>query len=813
MTSPRSRHRGLTVVHLALLGLSLLGPVPYALSADALAAVERRAYRIPPGPLADTLNRFAAAAGVSLTFDPRDVPATRSPGLEGSHTVEEGFAILLRDSGLALQARPGSGSYTVVPLPSDATLLPAVKIQADTETRGTSEGTGAYTTAVTRTATGLSLAPRETPQSVSVITRERIDDQQMKTVADALRSTPGVSLKAMDRGRNELSARGFSVNNFQIDGLPVTSGNVGIETTSTVIYDRVEVVRGATGLLSGAGDPSASVNLVRKHADSRSFTSAVSAQLGSWDRRTLTADLTTPLNASGSVRARVAGSYSRQDAFIDLEDTRNTTFYAVVDADLGERTRLSVGASDQRDDRRGVYWGGLPYFFSDGTRTDWHRGKTTAARWHRWDTEEQTLFAALEHAFDNRWTIRAQANHYRQDEHSNLLWFWGLPDRTTGEGMSLYPYLYVTEPRQDQLNAMATGPFTLFGREHELTAGFMHSRVKGGWDNGGVPLNAADYENGAGNFYTWDGSFVAPVWDAPYVASRSTVTQTAFYAAARLQLADPLKLIAGSRVSRYRQENEQAAWTAEPYELRENGVLTPYVGVLYDIGHHLTAYASFTTIFNPQSARDRNGRYLDPLEGDSYEAGLKAAFFDDQLDASLAVFRIEQDNFAVEDPGFFIPGTNTTASRAAKGVEAEGYELEVVGQLQPGWDLSLGWTSYSARDAQDAHVAIVHPRRMLKLFTKVELPGALSGLSVGGGVDWQGYVPERRANPVTGASEKIGQSDFAVVDLMARYQISGPLSLQLNLYNALDKTYREGSWGTFTYGEPRRVLLSLDYRL
>lgn len=790
-------------------------PVAVAQAADPAAASEQlRRFDLAPGPLAETLNRFVAETGLFVSADGALTQGKTSAAVRGSFTPAQALAQLLAGTGLQAVAQ-GDGAYALAPLKVDAsgaTLMQAVKVQANAERNATSEGSGSYAPGPSKTATGLSLSPRDTPQSVTVITRERIDDQQMKTVADALRNTTGVSLKATDRGRNALSVRGFDVTNFQLDGVPITTGNVGAETASTVIYDRVEVVRGATGLLSGAGDPSAAINLVRKHADSKTFTGSASAQLGSWDRRTLTADVTTPLNAAGSIRARVAGSYSEQDAFIDIEHTENTTFYAVVDADLSERTRLSVGASDQRDDRDGVYWGGLPYWFEDGSRTNWSRSTTTAADWNVWDTRERTVFATLEHGFENRWTLRVHANHYRQKEYSNLLWVTGEPKRTTGEGMDAYPYLYLTKPRQNQFSALASGPFSLFGREHELLAGLIYSRVKGGWDNGGVPLNEADYLNGIGNFYEWNGSFVKPDWDPAYVASRATITQSAAYAAARLQLADPLKLIAGARVSRYQQENEQAAWTAEAYELKESSVLTPYLGVLYDIGRHFTAYAGYTTIFNPQNNRDRNGNYLDPLEGNSYEAGLKGEFLDGQLNASAAVFRIEQDNFAVEDVGYTIPGTSTAASRAAKGVETEGYELEVVGQLSLQWDVSLGWTSYSARDAQDMNVAVIHPRRLLKAFTKYEFTGALSRLSAGAGVDWQGDVPERRANPASGVSEKIGQRDFAIVELMAKYQLIEPLSVQLNVYNALDKKYYEGSWGTFTYGEPRRVLLSLDYQ-
>src|SRR5690606_22172227 len=135
---------------------------------------------------------------------------------------------------------------------------------------------------------------------------------------------------------------------------------------------------------------------------------------------------------------------------------------------------------------------------------------------------------------------------------------------------------------------------------------------------------------------------------------------------------------------------EEALYTSARYRIEHENVFTHYAGVILDLTGFLSAYASYTSIFNPQTARDRNGRYLDPLEGANYEAGLKVDLLDGRLRASGAVFRIEQDNFPVPDDGHFIPGTTDVASRPVKGVVAKGYELEMQGQPLPGWDISAG---------------------------------------------------------------------------------------------------------------------------
>lgn len=685
--------------------------------------------------------------------------------------------------------------------------LKTVKVSATAET--VTENTGSYTVESSNIATGLNLSLRDIPQSVTVITSELMEDLAMDSVTDALRSTTGVSVKATDRGRNSLSARGFDINNYQIDGVPTVTGNIGIETANTAIYDRIEIVRGATGLLSGEGDPSAAVNLVRKRADSKTFASKVELSLGSWDHLGGVIDVSTPVNSEGTVRVRAIAGKMEQDAFIDLENTDNTVFYAVLDADITEDTQFSFGASDERTKRNGIYWGGLPIWFSDGSRTDWDRADTTAATWNQWDTEEQTLFTTLSHQLSNGWVVRANASYYQQDEYSNLLWVTGEPDKMTGEGMDAYPYLYETEPEQSQFGFQATGPFSLFGRDHELMFGLTHSEYEGGWDNGGEPLSAI---SPVGNFYEWDGSYPEPVWDTPYKGSYETRTQDAAYTAARLQITDAFKFIVGARLNNSEVDVEEAAWTPEAYTITNDHILTPYLGAIYDVSEQVSAYASYTDIFKTQTARDRNGDYLDPLSGDAYEAGLKGAFFDGALNTSGAIFLIQQDNYAVTDEGYFIPGTTTPASYGAKGTESKGYELEVSGEIASNWDLSLGWTQFSAKDANDNDVAIEHPRKMLKLFTKYTLQGAWEELSVGGGLNWQSEELRKDTNPATGNEEKVGQPSYTLANLMAQYDFNKNLSLQLNLDNIFDEKYYESSWGTFTYGEPRSARLTMNYR-
>jgi outer-membrane receptor for ferric coprogen and ferric-rhodotorulic acid len=813
----------------ALLGLAVaaslaaLAPRAHAAEPPALDNTTTRNYRIEPGPLGRALSAAAVTAGLALSFDPALTEGRSSPALAGSFTAREAFARLLADSGLELALR-SDGSYTLrraaVPAASTAggvaaaggiseSTLPTIKVKGQHVKGGTTEGSGSYTLRNSNSATGLDLSLRDTPQSVSVITRQLIEDQAMSAVQDALQYTTAVSVQALDGGRNQVYARGFNVDNFQIDGLPTAFANVGTETGSTLIYDRVEVLRGATGLLNGIGEPSATVNLVRKRADSTVFAGTVSAEVGSWSHRAVTADLSTPLNASGTVRGRLVTHAMEEKSFRDRESKKTTLLYGVVDADLTRDTRLSIGISQQIDKRDGVYWGGLTYWYDDGTRTHWSPSTNTAANWNRWDTEERTAFVRLEHVLPSAWKLRADLAYYNKTEESKALYMSGLPDKATGLGYEPFTAHYDYGPLpQTQYAISAAGPFKLWGREHELTMGVIGSRTKYRL-RAGFGTNAASI----GNFNLWKGDYAEPTFEDLYVAGQSTTTRTSAYAASRLQLTDSLKLVLGTQITRWKLDEGAGAWSSGPYTASKN-MLIPYGGLVYDMTRTLSLYTSYTKIFKPQTERDRNGRYLDPVDGRGLEAGVKGEFFGGRLNASAAVFRIDQNNVAVPDEdGLLVPGTPNTASQPAKGARSQGVELEGSGEVARGWNLGAGWTRYSARDAQGQNVAAQHPRQKFNVFTKYQFEGAWSGLSLGGGLVWQDTPPFVQTNPVTGLDDRVGQPAYALVDVMASYRFNPQASVQLNIKNLLNKYYYYAPWDSLTMGAPRSFTLQLKYTL
>ena len=659
-------------------------------------------------------------------------------------------------------------------------------------------------------ATGLDLSPRETPQSISIITREQLDDQASINIADALSYTTGVSVKALDRARYTLAARGFEITSFQFDGAPFFIGNLGLEENNTAIFERIEVMRGANGLLQGVGEPSATINLVRKHATSHDLTGVMSLEAGSWGRIAANGDITAPLAADGAVRGRLVAQVYSQDSFVDLEQSKGYVVYGVIDADLGATTRISLGASYQQDDFDGLSFKQLPYWYSDGTRTAWPRSKATAARWSRFDTTVKTAFLTLEQQLGSDWSLRSDLSYQQKVEDMKMLLPSGYPDRSTGLGMVAAPYWYERDSRQWGASASIKGGFDLLGRQHQLIVGAMYSHMKStGFTNRDPdPATIAPI----GNFDDWDGSYPEPRWGDPYrLNGAGTTEQYAIYGVTRLQLAKPLKLIAGARMSWWRRDEEVARYTPIPFTLREDGIFTPYAGLILDVTGNLSAYVSYSRIFNPQNSQDRNGDYLPPVRGANYEAGLKGEWMNGRLRASAAIFRIEQDNFAVVDGSN--PDTGKPFFRPARGTVSKGYEGEIAGKILPGWDLSLGWSAFTAKDVDGLPVQPAHPGRVLRMSTRYDFGGALDGFSLGGSLRWESRPPMTAVNPGTQLTEKVGQPAYLLVNGMAQYAFNKRVSLQVNLDNLFDKHYYNNDmWSDgFVFGKPRNVRVTLRY--
>jgi outer membrane receptor for ferric coprogen and ferric-rhodotorulic acid len=684
----------------------------------------------------------------------------------------------------------------------------------------TTEGTRSYTTGSTSSATGLPLSIRETPQSVTVITRQQMDDRGVQSVGDALRNTPGISTQKYDSDRTEFSARGFAITNFQYDGINIPYDGVYGENPANgddaSSLDRIEIVKGATGLMTGAGDPSATVNLIRKKP-TKEFKASISGTVGSWDAYRSVGDISGSLNDSGSVRGRFVGAYSDKNSYQDHYSQKKDLFYGILEADLTPDTLLTFGVDKSSATPRGSSWTGNPVYFSDGGRTDFPRHFNPGADWSRRDFDDITYFASLEQALANDWKFKATFDQKTTDHDTRLASAsGGNPDRATGEGMFLYWGRWEGHRVQNTADVNVSGPFTLGGREHELTAGFMasHSRQTG------ATFDTSAFAMVPGSIYDWNGDL--PEQNFPKNGKyERTQSQNGLYLATRLHATDDLSIILGSRLSTYKYNEDYSYYPGAGLgdthaSYKEHGVVTPYAGVVYDLDDTYSAYASYTSIYQPQTYKDINGSTLAPVEGDSYEAGLKAAYFDGRLNASLAFFRIEQDGVA-ESIGTN-PVTNEGIYKAIDGATTKGVELELAGEVTDGWNVSAGYTYARTRDADEQRIygfplSTSKPEHVVRTFTTYRLPGALDQVTIGGGISWQSAFYGKIYSPTVGDYTRIKQGGYTLVDLMSRYQFNENLSFTVNANNVFDKRYLTGlgNFDTTYYGEPRNVMLTTTW--
>ncbi len=657
------------------------------------------------------------------------------------------------------------------------------------------------------TATGLGLTLLETPQSVSVMTAQRIKDLDISSIADAVMQTPGLSSKAFDSTRNTFSARGFDIDKFQLDGVPMAwslAGDSGETITDVAIYERIEVVRGATGLLTGVGEPSASVNLVRKHANARELSGYINGGIGSWHKRFVTGDVTTPIDAEGNVRVRFVAKKELSDSFRDLAQEDKIVLYGVLDADLSNSMTLSLGSSYQDNNPTASTWGALPPLFTDDTPTDWDRGTTTAADWTRWDSTSKNHFISLTQQFNNGWQLKVNLNHNKNTADTRLLYIYGAADKDSGTGLFAWPYNSDGFSKQTSVDVQLQGSYGLLGREHEFVVGALDSRQQSE-----VQTYAALVWPGTGNFYQWDGSVAEPDWaTTPEQAVNLATEQFGLYAATRFAITEQLKLIAGGRYTEWQRAGLNYGAALDFGDDK----FVPYVGLTYQIAENHMWYASHTEIFTPQNAYDRNGNFLDAIVGSNQEIGVKSSFLDGALQTAFAMFRIEQDNLAQADAAYNDPANNFFPSFAARGSESKGFELELIGRVNDNWNLSAGYSQFHAEDRNGADINVNHPRKKLNLFTTYTFSDALAGLTVGGGLSWESesysdVIPLLLSEQ----TYQVKQDSFVLANLMARYDVNKQLSLQLNVHNLFDKTYYSGLTQQYNYGAPRNFSLGATW--
>lgn len=697
-----------------------------------------------------------------------------------------------------------------------------------------------YTVESTRSSTGLDLTPRQTPQSVTTITRQQMDDRDVHSIEKALETAPGISVSKMEvGGRTDFRARGYAITNWKLDGLQFPGGSDFSGSGNALnldLYERIDIVRGANGLLGGTGDPSATVNLIRK-APTRTFGGSAYATYGSWDKRRLGADLNVPLSEDGRLRSRFVVTQQDANSFRDNESQRARAALANFEFDLDDATTLGAGYQYEYNKVVGGGWGAnIPIWYGDGSKTHLPRSSNVVPSWSFGEYVTRTTFGSLQHRFDNDWTLDLKGAQSTTDalNHRGLAKvnssgrgvYGGYWDQD-GSGAVLNGLHSSSDTTQQSAQIDLSGPFQLLGRTHQAMVGYNDSRTVAWSPEYTCTLTSANRVSAPalGCQFRANNGFPLSNWlngvDSDYNMlasqtgrhSKTTTRLRGMYAATRLSITDPLSVILGARVTDYSSTTRSVGGVRSNQQ--NNGIVTPYLGAVYDLNDTYSLYASYTDIFNPQTQETASGSKVEPIRGQSYETGLKAAWFDGRLNASAAYFRTKQENKAVTDGDLLTP-TGATAYKAGSGQETDGIDLELAGALTENWNVYGGYTYLHFRRLDSDGRS--DPSHLFKASTTYRLSGPLDRLTLGAGVTAQTNIRAlstpagQPTNGVSRSATDVNWSGYAIWNAMAKYQVTDDTSVSLNADNLFDKRYytRYGFYAGAIYGDPRSLSLTVS---
>ncbi|AVJ29675.1 TonB-dependent siderophore receptor [Achromobacter spanius] len=786
-----------------LAAVAVLAPV--AVHAQAQAQAPRAvAFSIPAGPLSAALGTFGVQAGVMVASDPGLTAGASTRGLTGTYAVDAALERLLAGTGLEAVAR-AEGGYRLRQAPAEAaaTLAP-VTVTGTYNT--TTDGTGSYTSpAVTIGRTPQAL--KDIPQSITVLTRQRMDDQDMTSLPDAVNNTAGmVGVQGVGAGV-AINSRGFPVDLLQYDGVSLLRNSYSLgnwEQDSLVFYDRVEILRGAAGLLQGAGSPGGAINLVRKRGGAEPSV-VITGKVGSWDHYGLTLDAGGPLNESGTLRGRVVLDEDRSHSYIDYVWERTRNLYAALDYDITENTTVGLGVSNRYSKSRPMFVG-YPRF-EDGGSIDLPRSTFTGATWNR-ATNDQTIFNAdVTHRFNSAWRFRLAGVAMDEDNTTVHQRVTG-PVQRDGSGMDYGNFGVDFTSRQRGMDMSLAGDFNAWGMAQEVVIGANYSklttndRFTRSWESGG---NIFDLDH----HRPWqdiDSIVAASGYDS---RSEYDIRQKGIYGTWRVKPTQSLALIGGGRVGwfdySYRGGDDTTTSST-------SGEFIPYAGIVYSLTDNWSVYGSYTTVFEPQTQRTVSGSLLKPIEGNNYEVGVKGELADGRVNTLLALFRYDHKNRAVNDYDAGFACNGWYCSRAAGKVRSQGVEAEISGEVVKGLELYAGYAYNTTKfledpDNQGKVFSTWTPKHMLRLWANYRLPGTWNRLSVGAGVNTQ--------TSTISSDREFKLAGFTIWNARLGYQATPELSFGLNVNNVFDKKYYVPSYNTLSsnnyYGEPRNVMLTVRY--
>ena len=746
----------------------------------------RMRFDIPARPLPEALGEFSHQARVRIAVDAAAAARERSQPVSGTYTSAQALRRLLAGTGLDAHftadgsvrvTRAGGGDSTVY------TLTPVTVMAA--RSRGYA---AARTTSATRTDTPL----RDVPQSVSVVSRDVIDDQAMQGIADVARYVPGITMGHGEGHRDAPTIRGnSSTADFFVDGLRDDAQYF----RDLYNVERVEALKGPNALIFGRGGGGGVLNRVSKEAQwapIRAFT----AEGGSFDHRRATLDLGQAFGAGAAVRLN--GVYEESGGFRDAADLQRYGLNPTVALALGERTTLRAGYEYFSDDR--TVDRGIPSFQGRPSDTD------LTTFFGNPDASFATMrihaaTAGVEHAAGGV-TLRNRTRFADYDKFYQNSYPGALNPEGTQVTLSAYNQSIGRRNLFNQTElvyAAATGSLrhTLllgaeFGRQETE-----NYRLTGYYNDAATSVSVPFAEPTVAIPITFRQS-------ATDADNRTTAAIAGAYVQDQVELSWAVQAVVGLRWDRFAVDfrNER---TDEELS-RTDDLLSPRAGLVLKPVDALAVYGSFSVSFLP-SAGDQfasltaTSRTLEPERFTNYEAGAK---WDVRPGFALttALYRLHRTNTTAPDPNDATRVVQTGSQRTT------GLELGATGEVTRFWQVAAGFAAQRARitstttAAPEGNVVPLVPERTFSLWNRLQV---IRPLGVGIGLVHQSDMYAAVDNTVT-------LPGFTRVDGAVFVRVSSRLRAQLNVENLLDERYYATSHGNNNImpGAPRTLRISLS---
>ena len=765
-----------------------------------------RHFEIPSGDLQAALLAFSQQAGLQLLYPAGLTAGHRTQGVQGDYTPAQALDLLLAGTGIShrfTEANSVTLERAAAQEEGGPQKLGTITVESAPPYAGQYEVDEGFKAEFQSSATKTPLPIRQTPQSVSVVTQDSLEERQAQDLGQALETVAGVNQYS---GTGPYAGKSpFGFDEVQIRGVTL-DGALDIREDGFVsptffsqpdlaIYERVEAVKGPSSVLYGRGSAGGFINRVRKKPLPE-VQVETTAEAGSFDHYRGEADVTGPMFESERLRGRLVAVYEDAGSFVDDVESERAVVAPSLEVDVTESTRLLLQGLYQKD--RFIPNPGFP-LQSDGNK-------------FRAPNISRSLFVGVANEDKNEWEVFSGSAQVEQQLGENWLATVRLNKSAQNSPIDMDSYAYGINANGDvNLYSAAfdfdtdtwSGEFKLdgklevFDRPTNVTFGLDHL------DNERARTDAYAFL-GTANIYDENFDFPAQ----PMTVSRDAVTHvksTGVYGQVMFEPIDRLHILVGGRHDWA--DSSYIDNLADTEREKKDRAFTGRVGVTYDVLDNVSVYGLYAQSFSPVTAIGSGGEILDPEEGEIWEAGVKTEWLDGKLGANLAVFRIERTNVPIPEPG---PGGDNVSGGLQR---SHGVELELNGEPLPGWNVSSGGILLDSEFVEEDDP--FHGSKpagaadwQVGLFTSYELQdGPLKGLGLGGGLF---AIGDRGVSPFQPGIELDG---YERVDLKAFYNGIEPFKIALQVRNLFDEKYVEGADRSGAYaqfGSPRAVLLTVS---